>query len=106
MAAPAVCADKEDSPGVAHFRPLSLLCSYPYPSPKLSLSLPVFGRTWESWARKAFLPPGNQAGADSAGNHCVLVAVRGDVPTSDLPILCPAGVSRPPDLPVLPWPET
>lgn len=32
MAAPAVCADKEDSPGVAHFRPLSLLCSYPYPS--------------------------------------------------------------------------
>ena len=34
MAAPAVCADKEDSPGVAHFRPLSLLCSYPYPSPQ------------------------------------------------------------------------
>lgn len=106
MAAPAVCADKEDSPvspilGRFHFSAVT-----PTPLPKPSLSLPVFGRTWESWARKAFLPPGNQAGADSAGNHCVLVAVRGDVPTFDRPILCPAGVSRPPDLPVLPWPET
>lgn len=63
---PAVCADKEDSPGVAHFRPLSLLCSYLLPPlPKPSLSLPVFGRIG-SPGPESVLPPGNQAGADFA----------------------------------------
>lgn len=102
MAAPAVCADKEDSPGVAHFRPLQFSAVTHTLSPSRPSLSRFLGARGSPGPEKRFCPQGIRAGADSAGNRCVLVAVRGDVPTSDRLILCPAGVSWPPDLPVCP----
>lgn len=59
MAAPAVCrADKEDSPGVAHFRPLSFLCCYPGPPPQAVPSSPRFWAHVGLLGQRSFSAPG------------------------------------------------
>lgn len=98
MAAPAVgCTDKDDSPGVAHFRPLSLLCGYPDSPPKPFLPLPVFECTRNAWVREAFIPWGSgKGGLCRKPASCVPVAFGGDIPTLDRQLLCPARVVRAP----------
>lgn len=107
MAAPAVgCTDKEDWPGVAHFRPFSLLCRYPDPPPQVVPPSPGF------WVHVGL--PGQtdvytlgirQARALQEAS-CVPAAFGSDAPTSDCPFLGPARVVRAPGLPGPLCPET
>lgn len=70
MAAPAVCrADKEDSPGVAHFRPLSLLRRCP-DSPSRAVPFSPGFRGARGGPRSGERSrPGHPAGAGSVGNR-------------------------------------
>lgn len=86
MAAPAVCcADKEDSPGVAHFRPLSLCRRPPPDSP--SPAVPFSPGFWVPVG-----VPGQMSVATLGTRQAQALSETGGVPASfggDLPCLGP-----------------
>lgn len=97
MAAPAVCcADKEDSLGVAHFRPLSLLCSCPdYPSQVVPFSPGFWVASGRPGSEKP-LYPGGPAGAGSVGNRLRPRVFQRRRPSRGPPAAVPAEGAKPP----------
>lgn len=74
--------------------------------PKSFLPPPVFGCTRDSRVSRAFISWGSGKAWAPQEASCVPAALGGDIPTSDRPFLCPAGVSRAPGLLGSRCPET